>query len=366
MPIPPVPAEALHDAMDRFDQNLLATPDWANWEQNRAHRYAIEYNGQRYPVKQIVSMATGIPVSEFSGGEAAGDANRYVAARGLTIVELRRRNRTWVRDELILALDMYLRYAGNPPQKGSAEIDELSDTLNRLGRYLGIATTDRFRNVNGVYMKLMNFRRFDPVFTEVGKRGLSRGGQAEEAVWNEFAPDPQRCHAVALTIREALAHVQEGETITDLAADGIEEAEEGRVITAMHRRFERNSALIETKKRRALATLGRLACEACGFDFEERYGDRGEGFMECHHTKPVHTLRPGEKTKIGDLRLLCANWVAWIGATAVGLTPGSAILSAPMIARLIHRVLWPRREVAPKPGREPSLGQPAAVSVPRG
>jgi 5-methylcytosine-specific restriction protein A len=53
---------------------------------------------------------------------------------------------TWVRDELILALDMYLRYAGNPPQKGSPEIDELSDTLNRLGRYLGIATADRFRN----------------------------------------------------------------------------------------------------------------------------------------------------------------------------------------------------------------------------
>jgi len=61
------------------------------------------------------------------------------------------------------------RLAGNPPRKGSAEIDELSETLNRLGRYLGIATEDRFRNVNGVYMKLMNFRRFDPLFTEAGK-----------------------------------------------------------------------------------------------------------------------------------------------------------------------------------------------------
>jgi hypothetical protein len=25
-----------------------------------------------------------------------------------------------------------------------------------------------------------------------------------------------------------------------------------------------------------------LACEACGFDFRERYGERGEGFIECH------------------------------------------------------------------------------------
>jgi hypothetical protein len=31
-------------------------------------------------------------------------------------------------------------------------------------------------------MKLMNFRPFDPVFTEAGKRGVSRGGEAEQEV----------------------------------------------------------------------------------------------------------------------------------------------------------------------------------------
>jgi hypothetical protein len=50
--------------------------------------YAIEYEGKRYPIKQIVSMATEIPVSDFSGGQAAGDANQYVADRGFKIVEL--------------------------------------------------------------------------------------------------------------------------------------------------------------------------------------------------------------------------------------------------------------------------------------
>ena len=193
-------------------------------------------------------MATGMPVSDFSGGRAAGNANRYVTDRGLTVIELRRRNPTWVRDELILALDMYLRFTGNPPRKGSAEIDELSETLNRLGRYLGIATRDRFRNVNGVYMKLMNYRRFDPAFTQAGKVGLSRGGKAEEDVWNEFAGDPQRCREVAETIRQVLASAQEGETVAEPAAAEIEEAEEGRVVTALHRRYERNPALVQAQK----------------------------------------------------------------------------------------------------------------------
>jgi 5-methylcytosine-specific restriction protein A len=264
-------------------------------------------------------MATETPVSDFSGGQAAGDANQYVVARGLAIVELRRRNPTWVRDELLLALDLYLRHEGNPP-RSSAEIEELSQTLNRLGRYLGIATEDRFRNVNGVYMKLMNFRRFDPAFTEAGRRGLSRGGQREAEIWNEFAPDPERCHAMAQSIRQTLASSEEGETIADLGAEGIEEAEEGRVITPLHRRYERNSALVQTKKRKVLATLGRLACEACGFDFHERYGDRGEGFIECHHAKPVHELRPGDKTKVGDLRLLCSNCHRMVHASRPWLT----------------------------------------------
>lgn len=92
MPIPNVPAEAVRDAMGRFDRELRYTSDWTDWEENRAHRYAIEHNGQRYPVKQIISIAAGMPVSEFSGGKAGGNANQYVAARGLAIVELRQRN----------------------------------------------------------------------------------------------------------------------------------------------------------------------------------------------------------------------------------------------------------------------------------
>ena len=62
----------------------------------------------------------------------------------------------------------------------------------------------RFRNVNGVYMKLMNFRRLDPKFTSTGRVGLQRGGKLEELVWTEFAHSPNQCRKVAQTLKQSL------------------------------------------------------------------------------------------------------------------------------------------------------------------
>jgi predicted HNH restriction endonuclease/predicted RNA-binding protein with PUA-like domain len=102
-----------------------------------------------------------------------------------------RRNPIWSRDELILALDLYLRFRDALPSKDSVELTELSSFLGTMGRAKGGGEAQTFRNVNGVYMKMMNFRRFDPEYTADGKVGLVRGNKLEEAVWNEFAGNPQ-------------------------------------------------------------------------------------------------------------------------------------------------------------------------------
>lgn len=213
MPIPTVTSQALVAAMARFDSELRNSAEWSGWEENKAHVYAIEHEAKLYPIKQVVSIATGLPVSEFSGGKASGDANAFVESRGLKVVELRGRNPPWTRDELILALNFYLQHAGNPPAKESAEIAELSDTLGSLARYLGISKASRFRNANGVYMKLMNFRRFDPKFAAAGKVGLSRGGKIEREIWDEFAKNPTKCRKVAATIRAVALNASHGETV---------------------------------------------------------------------------------------------------------------------------------------------------------
>ncbi len=67
--IPDVPRGALLDAMQNFDKELRTTKEWANWEQNHAHKYAIVHDGRQYPVKQIIHMATGADNNSFSGGD---------------------------------------------------------------------------------------------------------------------------------------------------------------------------------------------------------------------------------------------------------------------------------------------------------
>jgi predicted HNH restriction endonuclease len=216
-----------------------------------------------------------------------------------------KRNPPWTRDELILALELYLRNPASPPSKTSPEVQDLSALLNKLGQVLGRGDHEKFRNANGVYMKMMNFRRFDPDYTATGKVGLTRGNKDEQAVWNEFAADQTRLKIVANAIRQAIVLPAADEA--DEMEDGVIEAEEGRLLTRLHCRKERSRKLVEQKKLLALKKFGKLQCEACLFDFEKSYGPRGKGFIEAHHTKPVETLVEGSKTKLEDLTLLCAN-----------------------------------------------------------
>lgn len=215
------------------------------------------------------------------------------------------RNPTWSRDELILALDLYVRFKGNPPSKADRSVVELSDCLNEMGVLIANRTS-KFRNPNGVYMKVMNFRRFDPVYIAQGKSGLQRGGKMEEEVWHDFATDPHKLAETASAIRLIVSKGSIPEA-SEEEDEEFSEAEEGRILTRVHRSRERSRKLVGQKKASVLKALGRLRCEACSFDFGMKYGERGRGFIEAHHVKPVHTLTPGEKTRLEDLALVCSN-----------------------------------------------------------
>lgn len=233
------------------------------------------------------------------------------------------RNPPWSRDELILALHLYMAHRPGLPSKEGSEIAELSALLNRLHRNTGGNHRTDLRNPNGCYLKLTNFRRFDPDYIAEGKTGMQRGNKEEGPVWEAFAQDLPRLRATASAIRAAI--LADAPEAAPLDASGLDdpadaEAPEGRVLTRLHRFRERSRKLVADRKALAAKQGKALVCEACGFDFAARYGSRGVGFIECHHTRPLHTLRPGEKTRLQDLALVCANCHRMIHASRPWLT----------------------------------------------
>lgn len=83
--------------------------------------------------------------------------------------------------------------------------------------------------------------------------------------------------------------------------------EEGKKKLVQHYQRERNTALIKQVKESQLRKEGELRCEACGFSFKEKYGERGRDFIEAHHKKAILEIQPGEKTKLEDIALICSN-----------------------------------------------------------
>ena len=186
------------------------------------------------------------------------------------------KNPHWTRDEHIVALDFYLQHTPSIPDKESQEIRELSRSLNLLQQSIGGETPEKFRNENGVYMKLMNFRRFDPAYKGVG---LENGSKDEEVVWNLYANDPDNLHALAKHILSFTKPSSHQEKLPELNEEEIE-SNEGQLLSRVHRFRERDPSLVQKKKEKFLSEHGTLFCECCGFNFNEVYGAHGEGFID--------------------------------------------------------------------------------------
>lgn len=173
------------------------------------------------------------------------------------------RNPPWSRDELILALDLYLTNPVNPPGKGSCAVVELSTILNKLHRLNGVRGALTLRNENGVYLKMMNLRSLDPAYTAQGKVGMQSGGALEKVVWADYEGSREVLATDAANIRQTVIEVNEL-AFAKLPLAEAYEGEEGGIVMRLHKRYERDRNLV-AEKRNAAAAAGSLACEVCHF-----------------------------------------------------------------------------------------------------
>ena len=230
-------------------------------------------------------------------------------------------NPNWTRDETILALNLYLQLDGKVPSPKLKEVKDLSEILRSLPYHAEAAKQLTFRNTDGVSFKIMNIRQ-----VATGK-GLGNVSNMDRQIWAELGQRPNEVSLIAEAIVAGII-INGSEQLPDVE----QELPEGRLLTALHIRRERNS-----KVRKMLLDDRRPAgfmCEICDLtrpDLEELLQ---EAMFEAHHLVPLS--KAGErKTKLADLALLCAcchrlihramvskaSWIGLVEARAI-IAPG--------------------------------------------
>ena len=138
---------------------------------------------------------------------------------------------------------------------------------------------------------------------------MSSGSKLDEEVWQEYHLDRTRLTETATAILRNYRYLIRPQSLDEESelVNEDEEFPEGRILSRLHVLRERNSSVVRKKKAKVLHDAGKLACEACGFDFGESYGQIGLGFAECHHNIPLSEISERKIVKMSDLVIVCAN-----------------------------------------------------------
>ncbi|MBW8485903.1 HNH endonuclease [Actinomadura parmotrematis] len=211
----------------------------------------------------------------------------------------------WTWDELILACALVYRNGWREVKRTDQRAIELSDLLQALPIHPPEIRGENFRSDSSVQRKTADLATAHPDYP--GK--TTKGGSLTREVVEEFIRRPEAMLAAADTVREAIFS-GDPELLQSISRPAVDEpdisASEGRLIERIRLHRERNPKLRAAKIRKVLTSGSSLACEVCDFNFSTFYGQHGSGYVEIHHTTPLHESGETE-TRLEDLALLCAN-----------------------------------------------------------
>ncbi|MFC8190835.1 HNH endonuclease [Cellulomonas sp. NPDC057328] len=299
-----ITADSVSAALAEFD-DLGREAFLAKYSFGSAHTYYVERDGNMYDSRAIVGAAhvhaTGEPLlwARFHGGDAT--VAPLLRALGFNVVSRKRLDWDW--QEILLACALVYGNGWRELRTPDPKVQELSQVLRHLPIYPQSERPPNFRSPDAVSRKTTDLATAHPDYR--GKP--TRGNKLDRLVIDQFIADPTHMLDLASALRHGL---QEG-LFTDISEARVRgeedpESEEGGLLQKVYARRERDPKL-RAAKIDVAKQLGRgLGCEICGFDFEATYGNRGAGYVECHHIVPLHVT--GRRTvRLDDLILICAN-----------------------------------------------------------
>lgn len=179
--------------------------------------------------------------------------------------------------------------------------------MNSLPIFHDRPDEEKFRNPNGVTLKLSNFLPFDESYK--GK-GMTGGSKLDEEIFKAFVDRQDELRAIASQIRQVVSDEKLSRRVSEIENDDLinnDSVLEGQTLYKLHKVFERDRKIVEQKKKQAFLRFGKIGCKVCVFVFDEFYGEIGKNFIECHHRTPLSKLKAEAKTSLDSLALVCSN-----------------------------------------------------------
>ncbi|EOO79499.1 hypothetical protein IC7_00571 [Bacillus cereus BAG1O-1] len=204
------------------------------------------------------------------------------------------------------------------PIKRSREFNFYNESVRDkvVYEYLFYSRTHRWLDENVIGLKSDESRGYQAmgILHFIGlkdkHKGIFKGLSIDEAI-NLLELQNSDFDLVIQSLQRFINKIEKSQKLKEVIINDIdsEQAEEesyhkdGAVKGYYGKRYERNPE----NRKKAIEIHG-LSCVACGFNFEEVYGDRGKDFIEVHHVKPLSTVS-GEVTidPKEDLVPVCSN-----------------------------------------------------------
>ncbi|MBT2736208.1 HNH endonuclease [Bacillus sp. ISL-7] len=284
-------------------------------ERRESTRFNLSYEGKYYPPKYVISIANifangeEYPPSLFSGGD---ETNRFFRGLGFSIIE-NEINTIGNQNEGNL-----LSVPALEPVSRSREYNLYEDPIRDRVVYESLfhGRTRRWLDEHIIGLNPDESRGYQAmgILHFIGlkdkHKGIFKGLSIHEAV--QLLEQQDSDFSLVIQCLNRINNlIENSQKLVEVITDDIdsEKAEDdsyykdGAVKQYYGKRYERNPE----NRKKAIEIHG-LKCVACGFNFEEVYGERGKDFIEVHHVKPLSTI--GEEVTIEpkeDLVPVCSN-----------------------------------------------------------
>ncbi|MES2592193.1 MAG: hypothetical protein V4608_09935 [Bacteroidota bacterium] len=211
------------------------------------------------------------------------------------------KNPDWIREELILALDLYFDLDQGQMHHGHPDVIRVSNELIELNIHKTVPYPNKFRSPGAISRRLGNFKTMDNGYRG---GGLINSGKLAKEIYKEFNQHRDKLRKEAALIKQLYLKSKFNKEPLLISPKIYQKSD---FLFQFHKNREMDPLVNKVKKEIVQANSKSLKCEVCGFNSVSFYGELGNDLMEIHYKKELKNEPGLEPSSMDDFIIVCSN-----------------------------------------------------------